>query len=336
MRQGIAILAALLLAATVLWIVGCEDDDVTNGGEEFNSIALQPVRLPTLKAGLVYEGWVVELDEDSNWVDFQSFGKFFWDEFDYFFYSPNDTTQRIDSVFTISGDVYSYEMIAVTLEPHPVDNSPDPSPTVVAVDAINRSEFSVLKFPADFSEGAGQFAVGTFSDGHYQETGDPISNEFSGIWFIELIKNTIGDDIVETMNPGLSLPALPDTGYTYEGWVLLDNGDTLSTGKFLFPEFQDYDNRYMAAGAIPNYPGEDFLQNAPPGLDFPISLLEGGTSIISIEPNPDNDLSRPSNLIVLRGSLPVVTGVVRAGSYPMANVAAVQFPTVNVFFMRGS
>ena len=37
----------------------------------------------------------------------------------------------------------------------------------------------------------------------------------------------------------------------------------------------------------PAYPGEDLLENAPSGLNFPLNLA-GGTAVISIEPSPDN------------------------------------------------
>lgn len=333
MRQGIAILVSIALALTVLWLAGCSDNGTSEPGV-YNTIALQPVRLPTLKAGLVYEGWVAKIDADSNWVDYQSFGKFFWDEVDYFFLSPDDTTQRIDSTFEISGDVYSYDLIAVTLETHPIDNSPDPSPTVVAVSPIDPSQFTALRFPADFSEAAGEFTIGTFSDGRWDALGQPKSNEYSGIWFLNLVRSTVNGVVYETYTQGLELPELPDTGYSYEGWVGLANGDTLSTGKFLFPGFQDYSNTHMKAGTIPNFPGEDFLTDPPDDLHFPVSLLVGGSAFVTIEPNPDNDQNRPSNLLVLSGDLPVTDYKVRNGSYPMANVAAVEFPKVNVYFLK--
>lgn len=334
MRQGIAILASVLVALTIFGAVGCDDDNPIESGV-YDVIALQPVRLPTLKTGLVYEGWVARLDEDSNWVDQQSFGKFFWDEHDYFFLSPQDTNARIDSVFEISGDAFTYDIVAITLESYPVDDDPDmPSPTVVASSPIDPTQFTVLRFPADFSEGSGMFTIGTFSDGRWTSMGQPRSNEQSGIWFMDFESNVISGDTVETYSRGLELPELPDTGYTYEGWVLLNSGDTLSTGKFLFANFQDYANPYMKSGTIPNFPGEDFLINPPAGVTFPVNLLVGGHAIISIEPNPDNDLQKPSNFIVLRGALPVTAAVVRNGTYTMANVAAVQFPKVNVYFQQ--
>ena len=86
MRHWIAIGLLVLLALTAFALVGC-DDDVTSVPLDRSVITLQPEDLPTLKTGLVYEGWVVKIDEDSNWVDYQSFGKFFWDEYQYFFLS---------------------------------------------------------------------------------------------------------------------------------------------------------------------------------------------------------------------------------------------------------
>lgn len=332
MRHGIAVLLSMLLAIMAVAFVGCDDDSTNDVGDVKNTIALQPERLPTLKAGLVYEGWVANIDEDSNWVDYQSFGKFFWDEYDYYFLSPQDTTRRIDSLFSITGSVYSYDLIAITLEKHPVDNSEEPSPTVIAVSPIDPTQFTQMAFPADFSEGSGRFCIGTFSDGHYFETGQPKSNEYSGLWFVALSSITFQGVVTENYDAGLDLPELPDTGYSYEGWVALDNGDTLSTGKFYYPMFQDYFNGHCLYGAIPNFPGEDFLKNPPEGTTFPVNVLVGGQAFVSLEPNPDNDLNRPSNFIVLRGNLPITDSNVRNTSYAMANVAALEFPRVNVYF----
>ncbi|MCK4857108.1 MAG: hypothetical protein KAT58_03990 [candidate division Zixibacteria bacterium] len=335
MRHRISIVLAILLTAVVFALFGCGDDS-TEPSAVFDTIALQPVRLPTLKSGLIYEGWVARLDEDSNWVEYQSFGKFFWDEDDYFFLSPGDTTQIIDSVFQIQGSVYDYDVVALTLESDPVDNNPaEPSPTVVASSPIVPDRFTLMRFPAEFTEAEGYFTIGTFSDGHYKEIGDSITNEYSGIWFLELSwsADASGTPVYEEYATGLTLPVLPDTGYLYEGWIKLNNGDTLSTGKFYLPEFQDYDNSHMLDGAIPNFPGEDFLANPPDGMQFPINILVGGQAFISIEPNPDNDLDQPSNLIVLRGNLPVADGEVRNSSFPMENIAALQFPRVNVYFL---
>ena len=153
MRRSIAIILAGMLAVVSLAVWGCDDDDNGNGpSDDLNAILLQPERLPTLKSGLVYEGWVVDIDEDSNWISYQSFGKFFWDQFNYFFLSPDDTTQYIDSIFTINGHVYDYDAIAITLENHPIDDSPDPSPTIVGFSLLDPDRFTKLRFPVSFGE----------------------------------------------------------------------------------------------------------------------------------------------------------------------------------------
>ena len=338
MWRLIAIIMMALLAGMCLVVVGCNDDDIGNGPSgELNEILLQPERLPTLKSGLVYEGWVATIDEDSNWVDSQSFGKFFWDQFNYFFLSPDDTTQIIDSVFTINGHVYDYDIIAITLERHPSDDSPDPSPTVIASSSLDPDRFTKLTFPVSFGEVAGYYLIGTFSDGNYREEGQDVENETAGIWFLIIASEEVEDDdvitVYEAYGLGLGLPVLPDTGYSYEGWVALDNGDTLSTGKFLLPNFQDYDNSHAASGPIPNFPGEDFLINPPEGVsEYPPNLLAGGKVLITLEPNPDNDLDRPSNFVVLEKTLITSELRVRDQSEPMANVAVLSFPKIDVVF----
>jgi hypothetical protein len=209
---------------------------------------------------------------------------------------------------------------------------------VVGVSDLDPDRFTQMTFPAQFGEASGLYLIGTFSDGNYRELGQPIENEFSGIWFVDMVEaNEVGEepDIIvnEVYDVGLSLPELPDTGYTYEGWVALDNGDTLSTGKFRFPEFQDYDNSHATPGAIINFPGEDFLVNPPEGVEFPVNLLQGGVAFVTLEPNPDNDLSRPSNFRVLEKNLLEVQLRVRSQSEPMANVAVTTFPRVNAYFV---
>ncbi|MFH2056640.1 MAG: hypothetical protein ABIJ61_11825 [bacterium] len=339
MRRLIAIILAGMLAAMCLALWGCNDDNGNGPTEGFNAILLQPERLPTLKSGLVYEGWVVNIDEDSTWISSQSFGKFFWDQFNYFFLSPTDTTQIIDSIFTINGNVYDYDAIAITLESFPTDDSPDPSPTIVAFSLLDPARFTKLTFPVGFGDAVGYYLIGTFSDGNYREQGQDVENEVSGIWFINMVSSTEEEVdsavfvVSEDYESGLDLPVLPDTGFSYEGWVVLNNGDTLSTGKFYLPGFQDYDNSHAITGPIPNFPGEDFLINAPTGVaQYPPDLLSGGKALITLEPNPDNDLARPSNFIVLEKALITSQLKVRVQSEPMANVAVLTFPRVDVNF----
>lgn len=343
-----ALFAVLALALLVGIVSGCGDDEngvIIEPEPEANTVKLRPDRLPTLLEALIYEGWIVKIDEDSNWVESKSLGKFFWNEFDYRFLMPDDITQEMDSVFRLNENVYEYDLIAISLEPHPNDPSPDPSPTVVAEAAIIPDVSTIMRFPATFGTSTeGNFVIGTFSDGNWFEEGDDRSTERHGLWFIKLSTGT-GDDVGnETYEKGLTLPVLPSTGYLYEGWAALASGDTLSTGKFYFPDFQDYSAEHSLLQATPNFPGEDFINpdTRPewvPEDRWPPDMMSGGQAFVTVEPVPDNDPRRPSNLIVLLGNLPVRAPTnsadARKTNFPMGNQAALTFPRVEaVIFQR--
>lgn len=340
-----SIACGMVVALSILILAGCSKDDSTNSNNQnLNRIALQPLRFPTLKSGLVYEGWVVKVDKDSKWLSYQGFGKFFWDEYNYRFLRPDDTTATgyIDSVFAVNGNIYDYNLIAITLEKYPDDNSADPSPTIVAQGEIAPDKATIMEFPAKFgSDTKGMFTIGTFSDGNYKELGQPRESEEYGIWFMQDSITNSKMDTLENYIQGAFLPMLPDTGYTYEGWVSVnvsaDSVLTISTGKFYLPDIRDYDNRHCSTGGIPNFPGEDFLLNQPSDVSFPLKLVSefGGKAFITIEPNPDNNVEKPTNLVVLSGNLPNQEFGVRKTAYEMGNEAALSFPKINVYFFQG-
>jgi hypothetical protein len=333
-----AIVACGLMALLFIGLGGCSNK-VTPPSDVYNRIVLEPTQFPTLKSGLIYDGWVVKIDHDSNWVEYQEFGKFFWDEHDFRFLSPTDTTKDIGNVFTIQGNVYDYSMIAITLEPYPNDPDPKPSPTIIALSGIDPDRSTLMTFNLTFPNFQNRFAVGTFSDGHYLSKGQSRSNERYGIWFIELINGGVGKETIENYSQGLFLPTLPDTGYLYEGWVALTEGDTVSTGKFFSPTYIDYNNSHCLDGTIPNFPGEDFLRpnsqpaNVPPS-HWPLDVMLGGTVFITLEPNPDNDVTRPSPLVLVSGRLPVDTSKARTGSFDMGLVTNRTLPKIKVTFEK--
>ncbi|MCH8907931.1 MAG: hypothetical protein IH840_12655 [Candidatus Heimdallarchaeota archaeon] len=125
-------------------------------------------------------------------------------------------------------------------------------------------------------------------------TNDPVTNENSGIWFLD----PTGTDPVA----GLTLPDLTGTDWTYEGWVVM-NGTPVTTGTFDTVAGVDASAPYSGTQAGPPFPGEDFLDNAPTGLTFPTDL-SGMTAVISIEPRIDNAAS-PFQFKPLMGAIPV-------------------------------
>jgi hypothetical protein len=332
-----AIVAGGLMALLFIGLVGCH----SKGPEPtstYDQIVLEPTQFPTLKSGLVYEGWVANIDKDSNWVAYQGFGKFFWDEHNFRFLNPTDTTQDIGNTFTINGNVYDWDIIAITLEPFPNDPEPNkPSATVIAMSGLDPDRATLLTFHRNFPSAVNRFVIATFSDGHYKKLGQPRSNERYGIWFVDLTNQGGTRDTIETFARGLFLPALPDTGYLYEGWVALNGGDTVSTGKFFSPEYIDYDNSHCVDGTIPNFPGEDFLINRPanvPAERWPLDILRGGSVFVTLEPNPDNDVSRPSPFIIVSGNLPMVEAKARGTSSDMGLVTDRTLPKVLATFKK--
>lgn len=334
-----AIVACGLMALLFFGLGGCGDDTVTPSSD-YNRIILEPVQFPTLKSGLIYEGWLVKTDADTNWLEYKQFGRFFWDEHEYRFLDPADLTKDIGNEFKIDGNAYDYDYIAITLEEFPNDPDPAiPSPTIIAMCNLDPDKATLMKFHRAFQSGANKFVIGTYSDGHYKETGQDVSTERHGIWFVERATPSQAQDTIETLTRGLELPVLPDTGYLYEGWVLLNNGDTISTGKFYSPGYIDYDNSHCTDGTIPNFPGEDFLLNRPssvPVSRWPLDLLSGGTVIVTLEPNPDNDLSKPSPFVILRGNLPIAATKARGSSSDLGLVTDLTMPKIKVIFEKSN
>ena len=124
-------------------------------------------------------------------------------------------------------------------------------------------------------------------------TNGAMTNENSGIWFLDLGSGSPAQ--------GLFLPTLP-AGWKYEGWTVI-NGTPVTTGTFTSTTSVDDADPYSSTMPGPPFPGEDFLNNAPTGLSFPTDIA-GGVAVISIEPDPDNNVN-PFTLKPLVGDIPM-------------------------------
>ena len=178
----------------------------------------------------------------------------------------------------------------LTIEPAESD---DPAPSTVrllAGDFVDgEAQLSVGHAAAlgtDFSDASGQFILAT-------PTTESTDDEVYGVWFIDIVD---GAPVA-----GLDLPVLSDD-WVYEGWVVVD-GQAVSTGRFSDPAGPDDFNGFAGDDAdAPPFPGEDFIQNAPEGLEFPKNLAES-TVVISIEP-ADDDSPAPFTLKPLLAEIP--------------------------------
>lgn len=283
---------AILLVACSVFIYSCDDDDDIPVAGNLN---LNITGLQDLGDNYMYEGWIIVNGKAITTGTF----------------SVNDKGELSKTSFTIATEnLINASAFVLTIEPSP---DPDPAPSKVHLIGGDikdgKATLTVGHGSAlgnDFTEATGKYLLATPTDAL-------ANNELSGIWF----EDNSGSSVVA----GLTLPTLPE-GWEYEGWVLID-GKPVTTGKFLKANEADQFNGYSGTLPAPSYPGEDFLQNAPEGLTFPLDL-SGQKAVISVEPKPDNSAD-PFVLKPLLGDIP--ENAVDRTTYTMGNNAENTNPT---------
>ncbi|WGK64942.1 hypothetical protein [Croceiramulus getboli] len=247
-----SILSLLTLA---LLFSGCSSSD---DGDRTALLELDIIGLQTLGQSFEYEGWFI--------VDGQavSTGKFVDVNFPKQF--------RVDAQALNAATAFF-----LTIEPGN-DNDPGPSDTRILQGNFsgNAASLSIDQAIGNFNSASGQFVMETPTD---QVAG----NDQAGLYF----KNPN----VEPPVPGLNLPDL-GPGWKYNAWVRFPtaNGGSVdvATGSFTRVDVKDEFSPYSGNETIPEFPGEDFLNNdiAPPGVTFP-GDVRGKVVYVSIEPFPD-------------------------------------------------
>ena len=248
--------------------------------------------LEPLGSGFVYEGWVVI---DGAPV---STGRFAIEA---------DGSQTLfTSSLAADEDLDRATAVVVTIEPAVGDDPAPADPKPLAGDVVNGVAELSIGHPAalgdDFSTSGGQFLVAT------PTTADNADDDYSGVWFLEV---TDAGPVA-----GLDIPVLP-AGWVYEGWVVID-GIPVSTGRFLDPAGPDDFGGFSGPDGNPPFPGEDFIVNAPDGLEFPLDLRGVGTVVLTIEP-ADDDSPAPFAMRPLAAPIPAdlaVPGSVDLGPGP--------------------
>ncbi|MFH4968422.1 hypothetical protein V8G61_09480 [Gaetbulibacter sp. M240] len=263
-------------------------------GNTFSTLNLNITGLSDVGENYTYEGWImVDGSPKTTGV-----------------FNVNASGELSSTFFSLDADdLNSATAFILTIEPFP---DPDPSPSdvhVLAGDFSTNSATLTVSHPAalgtDFTDATGTYILATPTDG-------ADTNENAGVWWI---------DPVDGPSAGLDLPTLP-AGWKYEGWVVM-GGVPLSTGTFTSVSGSDDAAPYSGAMAGPPFPGEDFLMNAPDGMTFPASLM-GTTTVISVEPDPDNS-PMPYALKPLVGA--VASDAAVHTPYMMMNNAAASNPT---------
>ncbi len=288
----------VLAMITVFSITSCSDDDAVAIQRIDSNLTLNFEGLEDLGADYAYEGWIIVNGQPVTTGIFR----------------VDANGQLSQTTFTIAQeDLDAATAFVLTIEPSP---DADPAPSDVHILAGNfqgnNATLTVDHGAAignDFTASTGKYILATPTDGGSD------TNENSGVWWLD---PTAGP------GPGLDLPTLP-AGWIYEGWAVID-GTPVSTGRFTAAAGSDDFNGFSGTAGGPPFPGEDFLTNAPEGLDFPLDLSNRAV-VISIEPVPDNSPA-PFTLKPLVATVPA--NAVDHTVYDMANNAIATNPTGTV------
>lgn len=260
-----------IIIGSFTFFSACEDDDDTVKTAE---LLLAADGLPSLDDFHVYEGWIMVNNTAA------SIGRF----------TVSESGELSQTSFTVDADeLNNASAFVISVEPEP-DNDAAPTDVHILAGSFigNSATLSIGHESAigtGFSSVAGKYILAT-------PTNDENTDELSGIWW--LVPG-------EPNTPSLQLPELND-GWIYEGWVVI-NEVPVSTGKFSETNMADMSARHSATLPAPEFPGEDFLRNAPAGLTFPTNL-SGERAVISVEPDPDNS-EAPFAIKPLTGDIPV-------------------------------
>ena len=284
----------LAILAVGFFTASCSSDD--DNGPTTSNLTLNLLGLEALGNDFVYEGWIIV---NGNPVSTGTFSSVTFPQA----FAVNTTQLNDATAFVLS------------IEPA-VDPDPAPAATKLLIAEFSGDTANVGLGPViasgDFDTASGKFFLRTPTD----ETGTNNGNDENGVWFgIPGAPPTAG----------LVLPTL-NSGWKYEGWVVVDGVGPLTTGTFT--SLDSFDDSNMFSGTEnnqgPPVPGEDFFNEAPAGFTFPLDVRER-TIVISVEPDPDNS-PNPFLLKPLVGTAGTETAPttydlgLNAGSFPTGTV----------------
>lgn len=290
-----------MMACIVMLTWACEEDVSPGPIPPSGNMVINLSNLEVLPDGYAYEGWIVVNGEVNSTGQFNvnADGE------------VKNLTLPVESALLESASRFILSVESTT--------DGDPAPSAVKILSGDFSQYEAI-LSTNGEQSIGIDFENDDINGKYlinAPTTASVEDDTSGIWFID---NSGGSAVA-----GLNLPTL-NAGWQYEGWVII-GGQLLSTGTFINPNASDGSCEYCGPLSAPNFPGEDFITNAPDGLSFP-TLLTDESVVISIEPNPDYS-DAPSNLKLLESIIPSVENIEIGTSYDM-NSIDVAVPTGNV------
>jgi len=270
---------ALVTSAVLVVLLGCSKKG--NGPVQpkpFNEVRLEFFSAQPLAGGFSYEMWAKPVDTSlSAAVDWTRLTRF----------NFNSSGAVLDSngalvsggiVRNLPVDLDAIDSLEITIEQTSA-HSTIPSQTIYLQGRVPPNLDSARIAALEFSVPSINYADGFCYLG--TPTDSDTSDDLSGVWFI--LRQPAGPS-----DSGLIIPPAP-TGWMYAGWVS-HHGVWLPTGKFRRATGADLANPYSSTlVAAPDFPGEDFLRNAPTGIDFtfPFALTVGDGVKVTLQPDPD-------------------------------------------------
>lgn len=198
--------------------------------------------------------------------------------------------------------------VLVTLEP-PTSTDRTPAKQAILRGGVANGK-ATLTLAAPFEPGALETATGSYllDNPSTESLGD-----MNGICFMNERRSA----------GGLQLPFPPPEAWGYESWIEL-KGQLLPLGKFVDPDGPDDWNGY--SGRVPPFPGEDFNENLPAGLEtgFNQPDLRGAKLIVSVEPRSLQREEVFPSIRVFEATIPMDAEHYKP--YRMRNVAADGLP----------
>ena len=298
--QGVfGILFAFLLASAAC---SNEEDSLPTSEGAATNVQLTFNGLEPLESGFSYQAWVI------SYVYAFPLGVFNIDQDGDIVNMSGDTL--LSGEFTINLKLEDISGVIICIEPQDAMVA-SPSYTLILGGTVSEGQAALtvednLGIGISFDGASGKYILATPTD-------SIDTNENSGIWFLDMTTGV-------SLN-GFVLPEIP-AGWDYEGWVILD-GTYISTGKFSRFTTADDSAYYSGPVAGPPFPGEDFLQNAPEGLSFPVDLT-GASVMITVEPwyEYDDNQEEPFFIKILVADIPPdvtdhVTYDLSAGTDPL-------------------
>lgn len=195
---------------------------------------------------------------------------------------PINTNGELIQRFTADVNLFNSVSVLITIEPGGIPGDSPGGGYILQGPVIDGIAQLQVPAPLLIGESAGSYRVFTPTDG-------PDTNEGSGVWAV----SADGEGT-------LLLPPLNNV-YAYEHYMII-NGKALTMGRFTNPGVADFANPFSGPEPAPDFPGEDFLENPPEGVQFPADL-SGAQLLVTLEPI-FNDTADPSQLVILEAIMP--------------------------------